>query len=228
MATEQIRSAGHEQGSVRLSAASRDPRAARSRVAVLRAAVEELGAVGFGAFSMESVAARAGVAKSTVYRHWPNSLAVITDALETFHQALVPPPTGSPRAHVELLIEHVAEILVDSQFAACIPALIEGAHRDEAVAEFHLRYGAERRAELAAAVRAAITAGEVAASVDVDLAVILLLGALFYRRLMTEQPFDPAHARDLVDAVLGPLPALAVPQSPPELRRQSPAPRPDE
>jgi AcrR family transcriptional regulator len=181
---------------------------------VLRAAVDELGAVGYSAFSIESVAARAGVAKSTVYRHWPNSLAVITDALETFHQQLVPPPAGSPRAHLVALIGHVAEILADSPFAACIPALIEGARRDAAVAQFHFRYGADRRAELAAVIRAGINAGEVAASINVDLAVVLLLGPLFYQRLMAEMPFDPSRARELVDAVLGPSPTSVGPRQP--------------
>src|SRR6516165_7351137 len=93
-----------ERPSTRLSAGSVDPRAARSRLAVLRAAVDELGASGYGAFSIESVAARAGVAKSTIYRHWPDKLAVIADALETFHQQIVPVPTGSPRAHLVSLI----------------------------------------------------------------------------------------------------------------------------
>jgi AcrR family transcriptional regulator len=193
-----------ERPSTRLSAGSVDPRAARSRVAVLRAAVDELGAAGYSAFSIESVAARAGVAKSTVYRHWPNSLAVITDALETFHQQLVPPPTGSPRANVVALIGHVAEILANSPFAACIPALIEGARRDAAVAQFHFRYGAERRAELAAVIRSAISAGEVSESIDVDLAVLLLLGPLFYHRLMAAEPFDGSRVPELVEAVLGP------------------------
>jgi AcrR family transcriptional regulator len=171
---------------------------------VLRAAVEELGAVGYGAFSIESVVARAGVAKSTVYRHWPDKLAVITDALETFHQQLVPEPTGSPRDHLVSVIAHVAEILDGSPFAACIPALIDGAQRDAAVAEFHFAYSADRRAELAGLIRAAIDAGEITSLIDVDLAVVLLLGPLFYLRLMSRTPFDPSRADELVKVVLGP------------------------
>jgi TetR/AcrR family transcriptional regulator, regulator of autoinduction and epiphytic fitness len=170
----------------------------------LRAAVEELGAVGYSAFSIESVAARAGVVKSTVYRHWPDSLAVITDALETFHQQLVPVAHGSARDQLVRLIEHVAEILDDSPFAACIPALIDGAQRDPSVAAFHFQYGADRRAELASVIRAGIDAGEVSPTLDVDLAVVLLLGPLFYLRLMTETPFAASRAEELVDAVLGP------------------------
>jgi AcrR family transcriptional regulator len=183
---------------------SDDPRAARSRIALLAAAVDELGAVGYGGFSIESVAVRAGVAKSTVYRHWSDKLAVIADALETFHQELVPAATGTPREQLVGLIEHVAAILFDSPFAACIPALIDGAQRDDAVASFHFGYSATRRAELAAVIRAGIDHGEIASTTDTDLAVVMLLGPLFYLRLMTTTPFQPDRARQLVDAVLPP------------------------
>jgi TetR/AcrR family transcriptional regulator, regulator of autoinduction and epiphytic fitness len=187
----------------RPSALSDDPRAARSRIAVLAAAVDELGAVGYGRFSIESVAVRARVAKSTVYRHWPDKLAVIADALETFHQELVPAATGMPREQLVGLIEHVAAILFDSPFAACIPALVDGAQRDDAVASFHFGYSAARRAELASVIRAGIDQGEVASATDVDLAVVMLLGPLFYQRLMSTTPFEPSRARQLVDSVLG-------------------------
>jgi AcrR family transcriptional regulator len=169
---------------------------------MLGAAVEELGAVGFGPFAMESVAARAGVAKSTLYRHWPDKVAVIRDALETFHQELVPRPEGSPREHLVELIGHVAMILADSPFARCIPALVDGAQRDRDVAAFHFAYMAERRAELAAVIRAGIEANEIGPDTDVDLAVVMLLGPLFYEQMMAPHPFDPSRARDLVDAVV--------------------------
>src|SRR6516225_7610700 len=67
-----------------------DPRVERSRRVVRQAALDELGEVGYGAFTIESVAARAGVGKSTIYRHWPDKLALIADAFETFHEQLVP------------------------------------------------------------------------------------------------------------------------------------------
>ena len=43
-----------------------DPRVDQSRASILRAALDELGEVGFGAFTIESVAARAGVGKSNI------------------------------------------------------------------------------------------------------------------------------------------------------------------
>src|SRR5438046_7724893 len=118
-----------------------DPRVERSRAVILKAAVEELAEAGYGGVTIESVAARAGVGKSTIYRHWPDKLALIADAFETFHLEMVPSAdTGRVRERVTRLVGHVAEIVVDSTFSVCIPALIEGAERDARLRAFHHRY----------------------------------------------------------------------------------------
>jgi AcrR family transcriptional regulator len=181
-----------------------DPRIERSRLVIRRAALDELGQAGYGAFAIESVAARAGVAKSTIYRHWPDKLALIADALETFHEQEVPAIEGvPPRERVHLLVRHVAEVLVDSTFSACIPALIEGAERDERLRTFHHRYSAARRQELTDVVAEGVAAGDLPARLDPGLAALALLGPLFYARLMSDRPFDPERSRELVDLVLG-------------------------
>jgi TetR/AcrR family transcriptional regulator, regulator of autoinduction and epiphytic fitness len=171
---------------------------------VLQAAVEELGEVGYGAVTIESVAARAGVAKSTIYRHWPDKLALIADAFETFHQQMVPTiETGTARERVTRLVHHVAEIVVDSIFSSCIPALIEGAERDPRVRAFHHRYSADRRQSLVDVIAEGVARGEFSVDIDPELAAQALLGPIFYQRLMTAQPFDPEAAAALVDLVLG-------------------------
>lgn len=181
-----------------------DPRIERSRRLIRQAALDELGDVGYGAVTMESVAARAGVAKTTVYRHWPDKLALIADAFETFHEEMVPSIESGPhRDRVERLVRHVAEVVVDSTFSVCIPALIEGAERDPRVRQFHHRYAAERRQGLVDAIAEGMAAGELPSGVDPELAALALLGPIFYRRLMSSQPFDPAQAGKLVDLVLG-------------------------
>ena len=60
-----------------------DPRIERSRRVILEAALAELGEVGYGALTIESVAARAGVGKSTIYRHWSGKLNLVEDAFRT-------------------------------------------------------------------------------------------------------------------------------------------------
>ncbi|HEV3389795.1 MAG TPA: TetR/AcrR family transcriptional regulator [Solirubrobacteraceae bacterium] len=181
-----------------------DPRIERSRMVILEAAVEELAAEGYGGVTVESVAARAGVGKSTIYRHWRDKLDLIADAFETFHEQMVPDLSDrSAREAVELLIGHVAEVVVDSTFSRCIPALIEGAERDSRVREFHHRYSVERRQALVDLIARGVNDGEFRAGLDPELATVALLGVLFYRRLMTGEPFDPASAGELVELVLG-------------------------
>src|SRR5471032_3208316 len=159
-----------------------DPRVERSRQVILQAALDELGEVGYGTFRIESVAARAGVGKSTIYRHWPDKLALIADAFETFHVQMVPSiETGACRERVERLVRHVAEVVVDSTFSVCIPALIEGAQRDPRVREFHHQYSAERRQALVDVITEGVEAGEFGAEVDPELATLALLGPIFYR-----------------------------------------------
>ncbi|MBV9801824.1 MAG: TetR/AcrR family transcriptional regulator [Solirubrobacterales bacterium] len=185
-----------------------DPRIERSREVILRAAVQELAAVGYGGVTIESIAARAGVAKSTIYRHWPDKLALIADAFETFHERMVPDLGElSVLESVAVLLRHVAEVVVDSTFSRCIPALIEGAERDPRVREFHHRYSAERREALIDLIARGIREGEISADVDPELATSTLLGAIFYRRLMTASAFDPGQAGQLVDLVLSSAPA---------------------
>jgi AcrR family transcriptional regulator len=180
-----------------------DPRIERSRIVILRAAVEELAAVGYGGVTIESIAARAGVGKSTIYRHWPDKLDLIADAFETFHEQMVPDLGELPvRESVAMLLWHVAQVVVDSTFSRCIPALIEGAERDPRVREFHHRYSAERRQALIDLIARGVRDGEVAADVDPELVTSALLGAIFYRRLMTARPLDPDEAARLVEVVL--------------------------
>jgi TetR/AcrR family transcriptional regulator, regulator of autoinduction and epiphytic fitness len=187
-----------------------DPRVERSRAVIRWAALDELAEVGYGAFTIESVAARAGVGKSTIYRHWRNKLDLIADAFESAHEYMVPHvTTGTACERITVLIRHVAEITLDSTFSRCIPALIEGARHDRRLREFHHHYSARRRQGLSDLIAAGIRAGEFAADIDPELAAQALLGTVFYGRLMSAEPFDPARAGELVASVLRPRPGLS-------------------
>ena len=182
-----------------------DPRIERSRQVILRAALGELGQAGYGAFTIESVAARAGVAKSTIYRHWSDKVSLIADAFEAAHEHAAPSLEGlTIRESLQRLLGHVAEVVVDSVFSSCIPALIEGAERDPRLREFRHRYSALRRQSLAALIARGVAEGEFRAVVDPELAAQALLGPIFYQRLMTSEPFDPSRVSDLIELVLGP------------------------
>jgi TetR/AcrR family transcriptional regulator of autoinduction and epiphytic fitness len=182
-----------------------DPRVERSRQVILRAALSELGEAGYGGFTIESVAARAGVAKSTVYRHWADKTSLIADAFESAHEHAVPSVEGlTAREALRRLLSHVAETVVDPTFSSCIPALIEGAERDPRLREFRHRYSAIRRLSLTDFIARGVADGEFRPGIDPELAASALLGPIFYQRLMTSDPVDPHRADELIDIVLGP------------------------
>ena len=156
------------------------------------------------ALTIGSVAARAGVAKSTIYRHWPGRLALIADAFETLHELSAPAVDGlQTRDALIRLLRHIAEVVVDATCSACIPALIEAGERDPQLREFRHRYSARRRQALVDLINRGIAAGETSAGIDPELAAQALLGPVFYARFLTSRRFSPDRAGELVTAVLG-------------------------
>jgi TetR/AcrR family transcriptional regulator of autoinduction and epiphytic fitness len=189
-----------------------DPRITESRRRVLTATLEELNEVGYGAFAIESVSRRSGVAKSTIYRHWPGKLAMLADALRSLNvqpgSAEIGDPAtlqGSPRVQVVTLVRHLATGFASgSAVAASTPALVDAAERDADLRDLFHDYTARRRQALIDALAAGVASGVFPASVDPELAAAALAGAVMYRRLMTPTPLDPADADALVTTVLGP------------------------
>jgi TetR/AcrR family transcriptional regulator of autoinduction and epiphytic fitness len=176
-----------------------DPRVTRSRRAVLEAAVEVLAESGYGAFTIDAVARRSGVARSTIYRLWPARAALIDDALTTLN---VQPaePIDTPRQAretVRTLMRHLDIGLNEGPVAACLPALIDGAERDAGIRRLHHGQNERRRARLAAAVSEATGDGP-----DADLLAHALAGAVMYARLMTGRRLSGAQLDRLVDVVL--------------------------
>ena len=179
-----------------------DPRIERSRRVILEAVLEELGTVGYGALTIESVAARAGVGKSTIYRYWPGKLALVEDAFRTLKGEAVIPQEGTIRERVTGFLEQVAAFVEESTYSACMPALIDAAERDPQVREFHCSFTNERLSVLVDVLRQAAADGELPADTNAEMLAHALVGPIVMRRLMFSQPFDPKQVPALVDQVL--------------------------
>ena len=180
-----------------------DARVERSRRLVREAALVELVESGYGGFAIDAVAARAGVGRSTVYRHWSSKLDLIADALETLNEQPAPEPgQGTARDRVERLLSHLAEALTLAPAGRTMPTLIDAAQRDPTVRAFLHRYSAQRRRALVVAIADGVAGGEFRAQVDPELAAAALSGAVFYRCLMTDDPLAPGQVPALIDAVL--------------------------
>jgi AcrR family transcriptional regulator len=184
-----------------------DPRVERSRRIILEAVLDELGEVGYGPMTIEGVAARAGVGKSTIYRHWPGKLELVEDAFRTLKAAVTVPEGGSFRDRVVGVVAQVADLVAQSTYSACMPALIEAAERDPKVRDFHNRFSSERRAVLVDLLRSGIDSGDLPPASDPELLADALVGPIVLRRLMLPERCDPGLAPRLVDQVLPPAPA---------------------
>ena len=182
-----------------------DRRIVRTKAAVRQATLELLGSRGYAAFSVEGVGQLAGVAKSTIYRHWPTKLGLIADALETLNEQPQPDISATTaRGQVAQLIDHLVAAFADSLLSACIPALIEAAEHHDEVAEFLHTYSARRRQTLTDTIQRGIDAGELCGAIDAELAALALSGTVVYRRVLSPSPLSVEEGRRMVELIVGP------------------------
>lgn len=189
-----------------------DPRVARSRAAVLAAAADLVREEGLTGVSIEAIAARSGVAKTTIYRHWPSRAALVVDAFRSMSDPCEPPDTGSVRDDLVLLLGSLAAKLAGDGFACALGGLLEAAERDPELGRLHAAFMVEVRGPFGDVLDRGIARGELPADLDRSLAAMLLPGPLFYRRMVARDPVtDPADVAALVDAVLPVLRRTTVP-----------------
>jgi AcrR family transcriptional regulator len=179
-----------------------DPRVERSRQVILSAALDVLGEVGYGGLTIEAVAARARVGKSTVYRHWPGKPELVEDAIRTLKSPMKCRPSGTVRERIIDLLEQAAHNVTDSTWSACLPAIIDAAERDPEVLAIQRRVSRERRQLLVDVLADGVETGEVPAAADLVLLAECLIGPIMVRRLLFHEPFDRAAIPVLVDQVL--------------------------
>ena len=179
------------------------PRDPGAEERILQAAVAEMRRGGYDGLSIDRVAERAGVAKTTLYRRW-SSKAELVVALITNLRADVPfEPTDDPRRDLTELVTTIADNLTSTP-TTLIADLAAAAAREPRVGEAVRTLWAERHRAVTAVVAQAQATGIVLDHVAPAVLVDQLVGPLYYRLLITGEPLSPAYARTLVQSVLGP------------------------
>jgi AcrR family transcriptional regulator len=192
-------------GAQRPPAGTRRPggRSARVRKAVLRAALEELAALGYSAFSFQSVAQRAGVHKTTVYRRWENRDALLLDALLERATEWVPvPDTGSLRGDLLGLAAGVVASVTTPEMEAVIRTFVAEAPRESELAARGREFWTVRFEVDQQVVERAIARGELPEDTDPAFVIEAVLGPLYFRLLISGASLDMAFAERVVDFVL--------------------------
>jgi AcrR family transcriptional regulator len=176
-------------------------RTERTEAAILDATRELLAERGVGALTIEGVAARSGVAKTTIYRRWRDkdelALAVLIDATESVR---TPPDLGDTRKELLTFITTATRIITENGVVAGLTSEI--ATRPELQRIYQERVVSVRLAEIGELVDRGIERGDLRPDTNVRLLHEMLVGPRFYRLLFSGAPLDRRHATDVVDAVL--------------------------
>ncbi len=168
-----------------------DPRPVQTRELVLQAAQKIILAQGHAAATPTRLAEMTGVARSTIYRHWPDPACLIADALDTGRQDVPLASTSDLRDDLCAYLVELSELL-ESPAGAFIIAQAEIAERDEGVAETLVGTVRTRTERIHALIN------DPRADLDAQ-----LLGPLFMQRFFVREPITNELICSVVDACLG-------------------------
>jgi AcrR family transcriptional regulator len=182
-------------------------RSETSRRAILTAALDLVGEVGYAKLSIEGIAARAGVGKQTIYRWWPSKGAVLFDAVlagaedEGGETAL--PDTGDLEADLKTVLRATVDGLNDPAQDRLLRALSVEIVQDPQLAVLYAeRLDGPMKEAKKARLRAAQEAGQLPADLDLDVAVEMIWSPLTARWLHRTGPLTHAYADAVVEAAL--------------------------
>ena len=180
------------------------PRDARADRAILQATLELIAELGVHAFRTEDVAARAGVGKGAIYRRYGSKDDLTTAAIAALvNEEIVVPDTGSTREDLLVLMRGAVELYRGSLVARLMPNLIGAmAQKPELAKAVRDRFLAGRRAALGEVLQRGVERGDLRSDLDVELALDVLGGPLFYRLLVTGGPIDEQLAAGVADLIL--------------------------
>ncbi len=188
---------------------------------ILDCALAEVAESGYGGLSLERVADRAGVAKTTVWRRWPTKAALVQSAFEaSVTRVIGDEPDGPLRPTLVVLLKRLGAHLTSDVGRGLFAALASASGSEElgAILDEVRERGEALPRRL---IKRAIRRGELPPHVDVALTFDMLIGALKHRIFHVRKPVSDAYLRRLVDATLGGVAALAEdPRAEPPPRRQ--------
>jgi AcrR family transcriptional regulator len=179
-------------------------RSEQARQAVLEAADDLLVERGFAGVTIEGIAARAGVAKQTIYRWWSSKVDILIDAfIDDMAQHLTPPDHGDLGLDLHTHLSRLADFLTRSDAGAVFRALVGQAQHDPQLAtRLRTDYLSQQRTRDRLPLQRAVQRGQLPPDTDLELALDQLLGPIHYRVLVTGQPVPREFTDGLIHQFL--------------------------
>jgi AcrR family transcriptional regulator len=173
-------------------------RGERLKNSLLETAIELVFEVGFRSVSIESIAARANVAKTTIYRRWPNKAAVVMDAfMMRVGSGTLFPPAETVTERIRMQMRAMAKAFRGRDGALVKALLAEAQFDPELATAFRERWTLPRRAMALEVFREAVRRGELRPDIDLEATIDLLYAPLYYRLQMGTGPLSEAYVDGL-------------------------------
>jgi AcrR family transcriptional regulator len=170
---------------------------------VFAATIDELAARNYDEVSVETIAARAGVHKTTVYRRWGSKAELVSQALGAAAQSLIEvPDTGTVATDLRLLSRAVQATLASPRGACTTRSLLAGAAAAPEIRALMQDFWATRLAAIAAIVERAVARGELPAGTEPAPVMQAMAAPLYYRLLVTGEPLTQDVADQAAAAAL--------------------------
>ncbi|MGW7328099.1 TetR/AcrR family transcriptional regulator [Streptomyces sp. NPDC054840] len=175
----------------------------RRRAEIFAATLDMLGSVGFDSLTIEGVAQRSGVNKTTIYRWWSSKSELLRDALLHSHILRFEiADTGSLRGDLTALAEQVQSLLDDEHRRTIVEAALVGAVRHQAMRDLVVSFLDDRFGRHRPVFERAVARGDLPADADPAPLVDAMAGALWMRVLVRRGEVADTYTRDLVGILM--------------------------
>ncbi|GAA6618394.1 TetR/AcrR family transcriptional regulator [Scytonema sp. NUACC26] len=165
------------------------PRSTQSHQAMLQATLELLAEVGFDAMSIDAIANRAGVGKTSIYRRYSGKEELVADAIESIRQDVVIPDTGNLWSDIEALIENAAQITLSPLGRKTVAMIISSATTNSRFAQIYwTKYLQPRRLAFAVVLERAKARNEIHSNLDSGLVFDMMSGIMLYALIFPPTP----------------------------------------
>ncbi|MFT7601821.1 MAG: AcrR family transcriptional regulator [Acidimicrobiales bacterium] len=186
------------------------PLSTQAREKALDAAREVIALDGIEGFTVDAVAKRSGVAKTTIYRHFSTGNELLIHAVDCMVHPLPTPNTGSLAGDIDAFMRSVLAILEDDGMRRTILGVISASISDPGLKRVHQEMMGERMTPIKTILELAQGRGELAADLDLDLAIDFIEGPFFFRKLVRQDALDDEQIRVLAKMIVSGLQSLSI------------------
>ncbi len=180
------------------------PRSTQAHQAILKATLELLGEVGYERMSIEGIASRAKVGKTTIYRRYRSKEELVADAIESIREEVVIPDTGNFGGDIDALIENAARITFNPLGRQAVSMIISSAASNSQFAQIYFtKYLQPRREAFAVVIERAKARNEVRVDLDANFVFDVMSGMMLYGLIFppTTESWEE-YVRRAVEAVI--------------------------